>query len=341
MAEQEKFCLKWNDFERNISLAFKDLRDDRDFFDVTLACENSQIQAHKVILSACSPFFRGVLKQNPHQHPLLYLKDVRYKDLESVLNFMYHGEVNVAQDQLNSFLLVAEDLQVKGLTQSNSSSSGNINTTSDHHHGEQRTPSTKKRALRAERQSYRKHAPVVRSAKTIWNELRLKTNDATTNVTLCAELHGLLRGKCMEVAMQHDASRCVQGVLQFGTEDMKRDVVMELCRVDDNNVFGSGDAAATTATAGGKKGAAVTTASSANNSNNSNNNDKATMKKDESKMNLAELCKIQYAHFVVLKMIKYCARDEVCVKLIVKVRERGTNDIYRFNFAQGVIIIPI
>jgi hypothetical protein len=124
MAEQEKFCLKWNDFERNISHAFKDLRDDRDFFDVTLACENShQIQAHKVILSACSPFFRGVLKQNPHQHPLLYLKGVRYQDLESVLNFMYHGEVNVAQDQLNSFLLIAEDLQVKGLTQSESGGS--------------------------------------------------------------------------------------------------------------------------------------------------------------------------------------------------------------------------
>jgi hypothetical protein len=127
----------------------------------------------------------------------------------------------------------------------------------------------------------------------------------------------------MEVAMQHDASRCVQGVLQFGTEDMKRDVVMELCRVDDNNVFGGGDAAATTAATGGKKGAAVTAASSAN-----NNNDKATMKKDESKMNLAELCKIQYAHFVVLKMIKYCARDEVCVKLIVKVRERELQMMY-------------
>ena len=201
----------------------------------------------------------------------------------------------------------------------------NGNNTSDHHHGEQQTPSNKKRALRAERQSHRKHAPVVRSAKTIWNELRIKTNDASTNVTLCAELHGLLKGKCMEVAMQHDASRCVQGVLQFGTEDMKRDVVMELCRVDNN--VGSGDAATTTTT-GGKKGAVVTTASSAN-----NNNDKATMKKDESKMNLAELCKIQYAHFIVLKMIKYCPRDEVCVKLIVKVRERDTNDIYRFNFA--------
>jgi hypothetical protein len=124
MSEQEKFCLKWNDFERNISHSFKDLRDDRDFFDVTLACETNQIQAHKVILSACSPFFRGVLTQNPHQHPLLYLKDVRYKDLESVLSFMYHGEVNVAQDQLNSFLLVAEELQVKGLTQSSNSSGG-------------------------------------------------------------------------------------------------------------------------------------------------------------------------------------------------------------------------
>jgi len=113
----EKFCLRWNDFEHNISSAFRELRDDKDFFDVTLACEDEQIQAHKVILSACSPFFRNVLRRNPHQHPLLYLKGVNYTDLQSVLNFMYHGEVNVAQEELNSFLSVAEDLRVKGLTQ--------------------------------------------------------------------------------------------------------------------------------------------------------------------------------------------------------------------------------
>ena len=57
---------------------------------------------------------RAVLRRNPHQHPLLYLKGVKYSDLESVLNFMYHGEVNVAQDDLNSFLAVAEELKVKG-----------------------------------------------------------------------------------------------------------------------------------------------------------------------------------------------------------------------------------
>jgi len=115
----EKFCLRWNDFESSISSAFKDIRDEKDFFDVTLACDAEQLQVHKVILSACSPFFRTVLRRNPHQHPLLYMKGVRYVDLQSVLNFMYHGEVNVAQDDLNSFLAVAEELKVKGLTQKN------------------------------------------------------------------------------------------------------------------------------------------------------------------------------------------------------------------------------
>ena len=103
--ESEKFCLRWNDFKSNISEAFRDLRKEKDFFDVTLACEDNQVQAHKVILSACSPFFRNILRRNPHQHPLLHLKHVKYKELLSVINF------------INSFLNIAEDLRVKGLTQ--------------------------------------------------------------------------------------------------------------------------------------------------------------------------------------------------------------------------------
>ena len=117
MSNLEKFCLRWNDFESNINVAFRELREDKEFFDVTLVCDEDQIQAHKVILSACSPFFRSVLRRNRHEHPLLYMKGVKYVDMLSVLNFMYQGEVNITQDDLNSFLAVAEDLQVKGLTQ--------------------------------------------------------------------------------------------------------------------------------------------------------------------------------------------------------------------------------
>ena len=111
----EKFCLRWNDFETNISDAFRELREEKDFFDVTIACDDNQIEAHKVIVSACSPFFRNVLRRNPHQHPLLYLKDVKYTELLSVINFIYLGEVSVAQDELNHFLEAAQELQVKGL----------------------------------------------------------------------------------------------------------------------------------------------------------------------------------------------------------------------------------
>ena len=81
MASSEKFCLKWNDFESNISNGLRDLRNDRDFFDVTLACDDDQLEAHKVIVSACSPLLRNILKKNPHQHPLLYLRGVKYKEV--------------------------------------------------------------------------------------------------------------------------------------------------------------------------------------------------------------------------------------------------------------------
>ena len=91
----DKFSLGWNDFESNISNSFKDLRDDKGFFDVTLAFNGNQLQAHEEILSACSPFFRSILKKYPHLHPLLYLKGIQYEEIQSVLTFMYHGEVKV------------------------------------------------------------------------------------------------------------------------------------------------------------------------------------------------------------------------------------------------------
>lgn len=114
--EEENFSLRWNDFEENISAGLQDLRNSNTFFDVTLLSETGQVGAHKLILSACSSFFRQILVSNPHQHPLIYLKGVTKEEIVNLLNFMYCGEVNVAQAELSSFLAAAEDLKVKGLT---------------------------------------------------------------------------------------------------------------------------------------------------------------------------------------------------------------------------------
>jgi len=133
------------------------------FFNVTLCCDDdSQVDAHKTILSACSPFFRSVLKRNPHQHPLLYLKGVKYKEMVAILDFMYMGEVNVAQDELNSFLAVAEDLRVKGLTQGNSESS-NSKTKSESKSSRVRDPSSQDSSQPPTKKSRPSNAPSVNS----------------------------------------------------------------------------------------------------------------------------------------------------------------------------------
>lgn len=111
----DQFCLKWNNFQTSIITAFESLQNTEDLADVTLTCEGISVKAHKIILSACSPYFRTVFKENPCPHPIVILKDVFYIDLLAVLNFMYHGEVLVSKDQLKSFLQTAEILQVSGL----------------------------------------------------------------------------------------------------------------------------------------------------------------------------------------------------------------------------------
>ena len=116
MSSSEKFCLKWNDFQTNISSSFGFLRKEQDFSDVTLACDgDTKIEAHKVILAASSSFFSNLLKQNRHPHPLLYLRGISLTQLVAVVDFIYHGEVNIHQEDLDSFLILAGELKLRGL----------------------------------------------------------------------------------------------------------------------------------------------------------------------------------------------------------------------------------
>ena len=117
MNTTEKFCLKWNDFQGNITATFGSLRSDTDFADVTLTCEDGeQIEAHKVILAASSPFFQDLLKRTKHAHPLIYMRGMKSEDLVAIVDFLYYGEANIYQNNLDSFLVIAEELKLKGLT---------------------------------------------------------------------------------------------------------------------------------------------------------------------------------------------------------------------------------
>ena len=112
----EKLCLRWNDFKNNTCGAFASLREDTNFADVTLACDDGkQVEAHKVVLAASSPLLQDLLKLNRHPHPLIFMRGVKSEDLLAIVDFLYFGEANVNQESLDSFLTLAAELKVKGL----------------------------------------------------------------------------------------------------------------------------------------------------------------------------------------------------------------------------------
>ena len=117
MTSMEKLCLQWNDFQETILSSFKDLRQDKDFTDVTLACEDGQqVEAHKIVLTSLSPFFKSIFSRNNHQRPIFYMRGVKLEQLLAILDFLYCGEANVYQEQFDSVLAIADELKLKGLT---------------------------------------------------------------------------------------------------------------------------------------------------------------------------------------------------------------------------------
>ena len=112
----EKLCLKWNDFQENVNTAFGNLRGNNNFSDVTLACEDGQqFETHKLVLAASSPIFQKLLERNKHPHPLIYMRGLKSEDLSAIIDFLYFGEANVFQENLDSFLTIADELKLKGL----------------------------------------------------------------------------------------------------------------------------------------------------------------------------------------------------------------------------------
>lgn len=134
----ELFSLKWNNFQKNVSNQFEKLREDEDLVDVTFACDGKMIGVHKLILFACSPYFKELLKvfffhcemkliffinhfffvfkQNKGSHSIFYMNHVKFEILKAIVDYMYLGEVEIRNDNLQEFMKTAENLQIRGLT---------------------------------------------------------------------------------------------------------------------------------------------------------------------------------------------------------------------------------
>ena len=116
-AVDDKYTLAWTEFQSTFSNSLELLRRENAFHDVTLVSDDEvHLNAHKVVLSAASSFFKRLLKRHPHQSPLLYLNGVQATDLQFILDYVYQGEVHLYQHQVNSFLVAAAKLKIAGLT---------------------------------------------------------------------------------------------------------------------------------------------------------------------------------------------------------------------------------
>ncbi|XP_060809608.1 protein bric-a-brac 1 isoform X1 [Amyelois transitella] len=113
----QQYSLRWNNHQPNFISTFTTLLTTRTLVDVTLAAEGKQLQAHKIVLSACSTYFQSLFVDNPSRHPIVILKDVTFADLRTMVDFMYYGEVNVTEEQLPQVLETAKLLKIKGLTE--------------------------------------------------------------------------------------------------------------------------------------------------------------------------------------------------------------------------------
>ena len=123
----DKFFLKRNDFQSNVSKIFSSLKQEEHLFDVTLISDDEQhIAAHKLVLSGCSDFFKNVIKKASHSNPMIFLSGFKSCDLIMIMDYIYQGQVQILQSDLDRFLNVAKKLKIDGLIGKNYDHEDNI-----------------------------------------------------------------------------------------------------------------------------------------------------------------------------------------------------------------------
>lgn len=115
---QQQFCLRWNNYQNSLLSSLPQLLDGDDLTDVTLYAGGRSIKAHRIVLSACSQYFKTIFKElSPLQHPVIVVPGTDFTELCALVTFMYSGEVNIYQHQLPGLIALADTLHISGLAQ--------------------------------------------------------------------------------------------------------------------------------------------------------------------------------------------------------------------------------
>ena len=114
---QEKFNLNWNSYTDHLREMLQEMMKTTELTDVTLVCDDkTQFKAHKIVLSACSSFFKSIISDLPVKNSVIYLRGIQHQEMESILEFMYLGVASINQERLNEFLDIAKNLKIKELS---------------------------------------------------------------------------------------------------------------------------------------------------------------------------------------------------------------------------------
>ena len=114
--QQEKYSLTWHTYSDHLKNMMKELMMNEDFSDVTLVTDDKkQIKANINILSACSPLFKDILKNEKNSNQIIYLRGIQFFEMESIMQFIYLGEATFNEERMNEFLSVAKTLEIKEL----------------------------------------------------------------------------------------------------------------------------------------------------------------------------------------------------------------------------------
>lgn len=110
------YCLRWNNHKSNLVEILEALIKMECYVDCTIYVDNHvQFKAHRVVLAACSPYFQAILQDAPQDHCSIIFPGVQEFEMRTLLEYIYAGEVNIAESQIPRIMKIAKMLEVKGL----------------------------------------------------------------------------------------------------------------------------------------------------------------------------------------------------------------------------------